>query len=199
MKGRRFAAVVLAGGLSTRMKQFKPLLPLGNTTVLEHVLSIFKNTNIDVFLVVGYRREEIESSIKNKKVTVVYNPDYEKGMFSSIQAGIRQLRPEHHAFFILPVDILLVKPETIEQIAEAGNDHPALIIYPTFNGKRGHPPLIPSALIPEILMWEEEGGLRSFLEKHEKTACDIPVRDENILFDIDTPEDYQQLLKRYQH
>jgi molybdenum cofactor cytidylyltransferase len=179
------------------MKQFKPLLPLGNSTVTDHVVSTFIDIGIDVFLVVGYRQKEIKENLKNRKVTIVYNPDYMNGMFSSIQAGIRQLRPEHKAFFMLPVDIPLVGADTIITILGAGVSHPENIIYPVCNSERGHPPLIPSSLAPGILKWKKDGGLKSFLEAHEKLALDIPVTDRFILFDIDTQADYRELLKQY--
>jgi len=197
VKGPQFAAIVLAGGLSSRMKQFKPLLPLGGATIIEHVIATFKHAGADVFLVTGHRQEEIKSVIKTPGITIIYNPDYEKGMFSSIQAGIRHLPPGYQGFLMLPVDIPMVKTGTIKLIMQAGVNHPENIIYPVYDGKRGHPPLIPASLMPEILDWNKEGGLKSFLLTREKSALDIPVTDSSILFDIDTPEDYENLLKRY--
>jgi molybdenum cofactor cytidylyltransferase len=197
MKNSRFAAIVLAGGLSSRMKQFKPLLPLGQATVTDHVIATFKSVNLDVFLVVGYRRDDIIANVKEQDITIVYNQDYEKGMFSSIQAGIKQLGPQHSAFLILPVDIPLVRPTTIRRLMEAAQENPDKIIYPTYNGKRGHPPLLPASLIPEILGWKQNGGLKAVLKAHEKLALEVPVEDNFILDDIDTPEDYQELLKHY--
>jgi molybdenum cofactor cytidylyltransferase len=197
MSTSRFAAVVLAGGLSTRMKQLKPLLPLGKATVTDVVISIFKSFSVDVYLVAGYRRDEITAGINKQGINIVINHDYEKGMLSSVQAGIRNLQPGYQAFFVLPVDIPLVKPVTIRQIMDEGLAEPDKIIYPTFDGKRGHPPLIPSALIPDILKWQKEGGLKAFLKTYDKSALEVAVNDANILLDIDTPEDYENLLKRY--
>jgi CTP:molybdopterin cytidylyltransferase MocA len=193
----RFAAIILAGGLSSRMKQFKPLLPLGDATITDHIISIFQSVGIDVFLVVGHRHEEIKAHIKKQDIIIVYNPDYEQGMFSSIQAGIWQLRPGYQAFFILPVDIPLVRTTTLQRLMEAAKENPGKIIYPAFKGKRGHPPLIPTSLIPAILGWRKNGGLKAVLKSYEKLALEVPVPDSNILFDIDTPEDYQELLKHY--
>jgi molybdenum cofactor cytidylyltransferase len=192
-----YAAVVLAGGLSSRMKQFKPLLPLGEGTVADRVITTFLSAGVDVFLVAGYRHDDIAAGIKKRDITIVYNPDYEKGMFSSIQAGVRRLQPAHKAFFMLPVDIPLVRPATIRQLTAAAAQNPERIIYPTFAGKRGHPPLIPSRLIPDILGWQMNGGLKAVLEGQEKLAREVPVADSNILFDIDTPEDYRSLLERF--
>lgn len=59
MKAARFAAAVLAGGLSTRMKEFKPLLPVGKATITDHAISLFKNINVNIFSFVGYRGDDI--------------------------------------------------------------------------------------------------------------------------------------------
>jgi molybdenum cofactor cytidylyltransferase len=192
----RYAAIVLAGGLSTRMKQFKPLLPLGEETITDRAIDLFLNESVDVFLVAGYRHDDIVAGIKKRDITIVYNPDYEKGMFSSVQAGVRCLGPEHQAFFILPVDIPLVRPATIKRLINTAVENPEKIIYPVFGGKRGHPPLIPCVLIPAILGWEKGGGLKAVLKAHEKLALEIAVPDSFILLDIDTPEDYAALLER---
>jgi len=197
MKTPRFAAIILAAGLSSRMKQFKPLLPLGKATITDHVIATFKSVNADVFLVVGYRRDDVVAGIREKDITIVYNPDYEKEMFSSVQAGVRQLRLEHSVFFILPVDIPLVKPTTIRRLMAAAKENPGKIIYPTFGGNRGHPPLLPDSLIPAILGWHKGGGLKAVLKEHEKLTIEISVKDNFILEDIDTAKDYQNLLKHY--
>ncbi len=197
MKTPRFAAIVLAAGLSSRMKQFKPLLPLGKGTITDHVIAVFKNINVDVFLVVGYRQDDIIAGIKEKGITIVYNPDYKKEMFSSIQAGVKQLRPQYSAFFVLPVDIPLAKTTTIRRIMDAAKKNPDKIVYPIYHGKRGHPPLLPASFIPIILGWKKKGGLKAILKAHEKLALEVVVEDSFILEDIDTPADYQKLLNQY--
>ena len=179
------------------MKQLKPLLPLGDATVTDFIVSTFRSTGIDVFLVVGHRQEEVKAGIKRHGITIIYNQDYAKGMFSSVRAGVRELGRNYQAFFLLPVDIPMVRATTIKQIMNAGLKNPENIIYPLYKGKRGHPPLIPTGLIPGIIKWEQEGGLKTFLKSHEDIALDVPVNDRFILFDIDTPEDYKALQKHY--
>jgi molybdenum cofactor cytidylyltransferase len=194
----RYAAVVLAGGLSTRMKQLKPLLPLGEATITDHVISTFLNTGVEVFLVVGYRGDEIAAAIKKRDITLVYNPDYGQGMFTSVQAGVSRLRPAHQAFFIMPVDIPLVRPATIRRLMDAAAENPHRIIYPVFGGKRGHPTLIPSSLVPVILAREKSSNLKAVLDTRKKLALEISVPDSYILLDIDSQDDYAALLTRLQ-
>jgi molybdenum cofactor cytidylyltransferase len=194
MNTPRVAALILAAGLSTRMKDFKPLLPLGETTVIDHALATFRVPGVDSYLVVGHRREEVRAAVSQPDVSIIPNPDYQKGMFSSVQAGVRNLRPCYPAFFLLPGDIPMVSPATIAIILDAGRENPGGIIYPVFEDKRGHPPLIPAGLIPEILTWDRGGGLKAVLRRHESRARDVPVADAFILRDINTPEDYEALV-----
>ena len=83
------AAVVLAAGLSTRMGQAKPLLPWGERTILEHILSILLECPVDEILVItGHEREAVERRLGQGPVRAVFNPHYAAGeMLSSIKNG----------------------------------------------------------------------------------------------------------------
>ena len=196
-KGRN-AAIILAAGLSSRSPGFKPLLPLGASTILERVISIFPEEDIDVCVVTGHRSGEILQSLKTGNLEIVHNPDYQHGMFTSIQAGVRTLKAEHESFFVMPVDIPLVRRATVSLLINEAELSPGKIIYPVFEGRRGHPPLIPASLIPEILAWNKDGGLKALLSGHTDISIEVAVPDSNILFDVDTPEDYEELIRRYQ-
>lgn len=191
-----YAAVVLAGGFSRRIRRPKPLLPLGDATVTDRIISTFISTGVDVLLVTGHLHEEVRAGIGQHDITFVHNPDYARGMFTSVRAGVSRLSPGHRGFFIQPVDIPLVRPATIKRLLAAAAENPQKIIHPVFTGKRGHPPLIPAALAPDILGWGKGGGLKAVLQTHQDLALEVPVPDSFIRLDIDTPEDYAALLKR---
>jgi putative nucleotidyltransferase with HDIG domain len=118
-------------------------------------------------------------------------------MLSSIQAGIRDLQPDHQGFFIMPVDIPLVRESTVRCLLDSAEIYPNRIIYPVFDSRRGHPTLITSSLVSEILTWSGEGGLDTILALHSDLDLEIAVPDENILLDADTKADYLRVLKRY--
>jgi len=191
------AAIVLAAGLSSRMGSLKPLLPLGEGTIADHVIATFAANNVEVYLVVGYRKKEIAASIKDRSVNIVENPQYEQGMFTSVQAGVRRLRRSHKRFFVMPVDIPLVSPATVGQLMTEARSHPRSILYPTFGGRRGHPVLIPARLVEPILQWKKDGGLKALLSA-DMDFAEVPVRDSNVVFDVDGPDDFTELLGRLQ-
>jgi CTP:molybdopterin cytidylyltransferase MocA len=187
----RFAALILAAGYSSRMGDFKPLLPLGGKRAIEWAVEAFRLAGIaDIGVVTGHRAPELEPELRRLKVATLRNPAYDTGMYSSIRAGIGSLAPEVDGCFVLPVDIPLVRPATVAAIA-ARYDGSAPVFYPTFRGQRGHPPLIGAELFAEIAAGDGTGGLRAILQQHAATA--VAVADQAILFDMDTPEDYRRL------
>ena len=197
MKTGRYAAVVLAAGYSGRMERFKPLLPLGEETVADHLMSAFLQNGVDVYLVVGHRRDELRAGIRTRNIQFVENPDYPQGMFSSVRAGLRPLGDGYLAAFIAPVDVPLVRPATIARLLQAAEEHPGRVIHPVFRMRRGHPPLVPAALFSAVLDWRGGGGLKSVLHAHEDLAVEVDVPDGNILVDIDNPADYARVMERF--
>lgn len=185
--------LVLAAGYSSRMGKLKALLPLDGCTVLSRCIRLLVDGGAsDVFVVTGHEAEKVGSEARILGMHEVFNPDYAEGMFSSIKAGVKALPDDTGAFLVLPVDIPLVRSSTVRALTFDYSADPADIIYPTFKGERGHPPLINAALIPEILAHDGTGGLRTILEKYEQTSRDRDMPDIGILRDLDTPKDYER-------
>jgi hypothetical protein len=123
-------------------------------------------------------------------------------MISSVKKGVSAIKPERAWFFLLPVDIPMVRPGTLKTLLETCRtaNGSTSILHPTFMGKPGHPPLISTRLIPDILGWKGAGGLGGFLALNHGDALERPVIDEYIERDMDTPDDYHSLeadLSRY--
>jgi len=189
------AAVVLAGGYSRRMGAFKPLLPFGSTTVIERVIATIHEADVETIrVVVGWQAEQLIPVLARCGVSWVRNERFEDGMFSSVQAGVRSLPSGLRAFFVIPGDMPLVQPATLVRLIAACDAQPGGIVYPCHEGKRGHPPLIASAYLPEILRETPSGSLRDLLARHAQDAHELEVTDAGILLDLDTPEAYRASL-----
>ena len=187
-------AVILAAGYASRMGTLKPLLPLGRSTVVEEAITRFRKAGIEqVSVVVGYQAERITPVLDRLGVNWVFNEKYESGMLSSVLAGVRDLGSRMDAFFLLPVDIPLVKPTTIKRLSNEYCVGNSWVIYPCFQGERGHPPLISITCLSRDLSGDHSGGLRAFLMQYEHMARDIEVVDQAILMDCDTPADYESM------
>ena len=185
------SAIILSAGLSTRLGEFKPLLPLGKERILERVIALYRSAGIqDIRVVAGHRVEEVTALARCCGAKPVFNPDFAQGMFSSVVAGVSDLAKGCSGFFIHPVDIPLVRRQTLIDLQNAFKQGNADIYYPTFLGVRGHPPLISGNYANDLKMGTGQGGLREFLNGYEAQAMNVPVVDAFILKDIDTPEDY---------
>jgi molybdenum cofactor cytidylyltransferase len=195
---QRIAAIILAAGYSSRMGTLKPMLKLGGETILERVIRLFRDSGIeDVIVVVGHGAKETMPIVHDCGARAVMNEQFEQGMFSSIQEGVSALKPEWEAFFVLPVDIPLVRTQTIRDLLKAYRCGSSKIVAPVFRGKRGHPPLISTTYRNQILLYSGDDGLRGFFGKHDQFSEQAEVADEMILFDLDTPADYEALVARF--
>ena len=197
---KKVSAIILSAGFSTRMGRFKPLLPLGDETVIERVIGIFRKAGVvDVRVVVGHRMEELIPMIERMNANVVINPNYSKGMFSSVQAGVNSVPRDSEAFFIHPVDIPMVYPSTITKIIDQYNAHEGTIIFPCHNGNRGHPPLVPRKFSKAIVRANASGRLDDVLASFKEDSMDLEVEDPNILFGMNHPRDYTAMVSVLAH
>ena len=191
------AAVVLAAGFSSRMGAFKPLLPFGATSILQHVLAAVRDAGVGTIrVVVGWNANLVIPILDRDSVPWVMNERYAGGMYSSVQTGVQDLPTGVDAFFLMPGDMPLVRGETLARLIAEWDERPGGILYPCHAGRRGHPPLIAGAYIHEILRETPPGGLRTLLGRHAAEAREIPCDDPGILQDLDTPDAYQESLHR---
>ena len=191
------AAVVLAAGFSRRMGAFKPLLPFGATSILQQIVWTMRNAGVGTLrVVVGSNAHLVIPILDRDSVPWVMNERYAEGMYSSVQTGVQDLPTAVAAFFLMPGDMPLVRGETLARLIAEWDERPGGILYPCHAGRRGHPPLIAGTYIPEILRETPPGGLRTLLNRHAAKAREIPCDDPGILQDLDTPDAYQDSLRR---
>lgn len=197
-KPEETSAIILAAGYSSRMGDLKPLLPLGKETVLERCVRLFREQGVtDVRVVLGHRAEDLVPLVGRLNARWIVNERFQDGMFTSVQAGVRTLEPDRKAFFILPVDIPLVRPSTVCDLLAAFGVSLADVAYPCFLGSRGHPPLITAKLCEPILSSDGIGGLRALLCSLPLREIEVEVADEYALADMNTPEQYRSMLDRF--
>lgn len=181
------------------MEDFKPLLKIANKTMIEHTITLFEHGGVeDIMVVLGHRAEEVVPVVEKTTARWLRNTRFSEGMFSSIQCGVEGLHSSADAFFLLPVDIPLVTPATLLKLLDYyQSDSVKRILYPSFRGRRGHPPLIAADLAKSILAYEGTGGMRGFLRNYEDQAGEVAVTDRFVAMDADTPAQFSLLRKAY--
>lgn len=186
----RFGAIVLAAGAGRRLGTPKALAQLGGESFLERAVKALRGGGVSKILVVGgCSFDEVERGASRLGVSVVFNPNWEGDMFSSVKVGVGAMGDEVDAFFVLPVDHPLVRPCTIRSLALAWRGRP-LYLVPTFAGRRGHPPLISSSLKLYLLEHEGEGGLSAFLRRFE--GREVPTWDKGVVMGVNSKEDLRE-------
>jgi len=188
------AAILLAAGQSKRMGAFKPLLPFGNTTVIERCLNYLQQGGgvETIVVVLGHRAEEVRQQLNGRRVIFALNPDPNSEMGASIAAGIRALPTSSAATLIALVDHPAVPPEVVSILIENWQRGSRLIV-PTWQGRGGHPVLVDLSFRQELLNLDAGGGLRALFEAHPDNVKRIPVDSPYIARDMDTWDDYLTL------
>ncbi len=182
--------VILAAGSSFRAGAFKPALPLGGKPMIERCIEGMIDFCGRIIVVGGHEFERLHSLVEGiPKAECVRNPFYQKGMFTSVKAGLSRVRGER--CFVLPVDIPLVPRRVYEVLLTVE----ASVVVPSFRGKNGHPVCCSRAVIPRIL---QEGDGSSFRDVLQSIGFrTVAVDAEEILVDVDTPAEYERVRKRF--
>lgn len=185
------AGVVVTAGLSSRMGAFKPLLEIGEKTVILHVLDRLIDAGVaPIAVVTGFQRERLEEHLKDKKVRFIHNPRFrETQMLDSLLLGLEAVEEVCDRILITPGDVPLVKAGTVRKILRHRGD----FVRPVYKDQPGHPVLLQAELIPFIKTYDGEGGLNGAVEASGAEIAEVSVTDAGITMDCDTPADFEKL------
>jgi molybdenum cofactor cytidylyltransferase len=189
------AAIILAAGQSSRMGAFKPLLPFGQTTVIETCIENMRDGGVERIVVVvgqGSRAELLKDQLKKSGVSLAVNPDPQSEMSASIACGVRAVPKGAKAVVINPVDHAAVPGTVIELLINEWREGARLVI-PTNNVRGGHPVLIDLSFRAELLELDPDLGLKSFFDAHRNEVKRVAVNSNYIARDMDTWDDYRSL------
>jgi len=189
----QYKALVIAAKMPPNTNEYKPLMRLGTSTIIENVIQNFQGADvIDITVVTGYKAEILEKYLAGKGIDFCFNRNFaESHMMDSICLGLRQLGEDFDYVLITPGDVPLVKPETIRAML----CRHAEVVRVSLDGRAGHPVMLSKRIAKEILNYQEDGGLRSFLERYRDVTTYVNVDDQGILLKADTSEDYKNLRK----
>ena len=198
-----FGAILLAAGISDRMGSSKPLLKIGETTFVEHILDQIEAVPAieETVVVLGARAQLIRDAVDFGKATAIQHRGYKEGMFSSVRAGARAILrklPQLEGVLVCLVDMPLVEAETYLRVVEAYQPEKDDVVLAAHQGESGHPILLSRALIDRLgdvsLAAPAEDTLAEFIEAHAERRRYVEAHDPNVLVNINTPDAYRQHL-----
>ncbi len=195
LPGKKTGGLIAAAGRSSRMGALKPLLPLGDETLLRRGILTFLAAGVSpIVIVTGREARAVEESVADLPVECVRNPDYQTTqMLDSIRLGLKRLQGRCERVVFAPADAPLYSMDTVRTVAESE----APVCVPEHQGTFGHPAAFDAELIPRILSYEGPGGLAGALDSLGG-RCPVPCPDPGAYMDADTPDDYERLKAYYE-
>jgi CTP:molybdopterin cytidylyltransferase MocA/SAM-dependent methyltransferase len=193
----RVAAIVLAAGAGSRFGGGKLLAPVEGRPILQHVLDRLAASGIDdVIVVLGDDAAAIEGAIDWRDERRVRNPDPSRGLSSSLQVGLADIRDDADAAMIVLGDQPLVPPRAVRALLDAGPDDTRPVVVPVYGDDAGrNPVLLRRAAFSLVAEASGDHGLGPLLADHPELVREIPIRVEGGNPDVDTRADHVSLLE----
>ena len=188
--------IVLAAGKSSRMPgSQKLLLDIDGVPMVRHVLEAATEGGCHATVVV-YAEEDVRRAIDGR-AELVFNPKASSGMASSLQVGLKAMRPEIEAAMILLGDQPLVGSRTVATLLRAWRregSRPA--VATSHDADDWAPPVIISReLWPELFKLKGDAGARQVLHGRPELLDVVPAPGRPD--DIDTPDDYAKIVRLF--
>ena len=190
----RIAGIVLAAGTSTRMGHNKLFVELEGETLVHRTVRRVADASLDpVIVVLGHESEQVKDALGTLTCRLVFNPDYLRGVNSSLRAGIHAASesPARAAVVVL-ADMPFVTTAMIETLVAVYRRSHSPLVISDYNGVNAPPMLYDRSLFSELAMSEGQGCGKHVVKRHRHKAQSIswPVE---ALTDLDVPEDYERV------
>jgi molybdenum cofactor cytidylyltransferase len=182
---------LLAAGESRRMGYPKPLLPIDTESFIARTTALALSVASRLVIVLGAHVSRVRPAIALKsQVTIVENPNYERGQLSSLKVGLAEaIRADADAVIVHLADHPLVLPATFRALVDEYRKTMRPIVVARCNGRRGHPVLFDRAVFAELMAAPEDQGARVVVNADTARVLYVDVADPGIVLDLDTPAD----------
>jgi molybdenum cofactor cytidylyltransferase len=181
-------AVVPAAGRSARFGAMKLVANLEGAPLIQRTLASLLEAGVAQVVVVTREGAAVEGAVAlvDPRVAIVVNPDPERGMFSSIQAGLAVT--DGDVVLVLPADMPFVAAATVAAVAAQAASTGAVVV-PVHDGRRGHPIAIPQALGTTLRALAPTTTLKAAIAACGAAVLPLTVVDPGVLHDVDVPGD----------
>ncbi len=191
---RNVEAIILAAGLSTRMRTPKLLLEIDGVPVITRVVrSSLASTLQLVTLVTGPSADDLVQALgpaaTHPLFRHVMNPNPELGMSSSLRVGLSAIGDFAEGVMIVLADQPWLTAQVIDELLVAFRTHPRNIVVPTINNRRTTPVLFPRLLFADLMAVEGDVGGRDVVNRNRDKVVTVEVASRYDDSDLDTPED----------
>ncbi len=188
------AILILAAGESRRLGRAKQLIQIDGETLIHRIArQAAASTAAEILIVLGHQADTIERELTGlQNVRTRHNPDYARGMGTSIRAGVQALS-HHQAILISVCDQPHLTTEIFNKLIARLPHAPGGIVCSRYAGStddslptvHGVPAIFAAKHFPALVALPDEAGAKCLITAHEVDSIDFP----NGHIDIDTPDD----------
>ena len=189
------AIVILAAGKSARLGQPKQLLPFKGKSLLGYSIETAKKVVENVVVVTGAERKRVESEIRDNVAAIVYNPEWEEGMASSIRHGlayVTEQMPDVNEVIFMVCDQPFVTNDLLLKLIKEKELSTKSIVASCYSEVAGTPVLFDKSIFPELMELTGDVGARKIIIKNKDRMSTVDFPLGNV--DMDTADDYKKLL-----
>ncbi|MGB5670915.1 MAG: nucleotidyltransferase family protein [Sedimenticolaceae bacterium] len=193
-----FSAILLAAGESRRMGSVNKLtLPVAGRPLLRRTAETLLRTGLqELVVVVGHEQQTARELLHGLPVRIVSNDSYKEGQMTSVHCGMAALQQVCDAVLVCLSDQPLLETEDLRRLTDAFAHCPTSVLVPTYQGQRGNPIVLAYEHRQKILVGDRNLGCKSLIQKHPELVTALEMDNDHTVFDLDTPEAYEQLQQR---
>lgn len=196
---KRVSAILLAAGESCRMGNVNKLtLPVQGVPLLRHMVCTLLESELrEIVVVTGHQPETARDLLRGLPVSLVNNHRYQEGQMTSVYCGMEALREPCAGVMVCLSDQPLLDGGDIKRLIHGFMERcPTSVLVPVYRGRRGNPIVLAYTHREAILAGERNLGCRRLIEKNPDLVTPLEWNNDHVVFDLDTPSDYQRLVHR---
>jgi molybdenum cofactor cytidylyltransferase len=195
----RTFAIIPAAGHSRRMGRHKLLLPLNGASVIRSLIAALEGVVDRIFVLIRADDSGLRQELDETAATVVEIAADPPEMRDSIEWLLREIQRmedpmSEDSWLLIPADHPIVNRETLLMLLRERAERSEAVHVPVYHGRRGHPTLFPWGLAAEVFELPESEGVNALLRRPSLAICEHAVDDPAVLWDLDTPGDYERLV-----
>ncbi|MDF2802748.1 MAG: putative DNA-binding protein [Anaerocolumna sp.] len=191
MRISKFGGLIAAASKKNAM----PMLQVGSIPIIKRIVISFQQAGIfPIVIITGANDDEIKYQLSNYGVIFISyeQPDHLE-LLDTVKIGLKYLQGKCDRVIFAPVNVPMFTPDTLIKLKDQEGD----IVTPSYQGCGGHPVILSKSIIPDILAYDGEDGLRGAIRSLDKKRIRVPVEDKGILTSVHNEEQLRARLAEH--
>lgn len=186
------AAVILAGGSSSRMGQAKQLLKFENEYLIQKLNKDLESVAKSVYIISGCYHKEMTRDFNH--MNLIYNENWKNGMGSSLACAVSALADTYSHLLVCTCDQVQIPKTHYQQLTQISNNNPQHIIVSSYNNTIGIPAIFPQKYFRELIkLNQSDSGAKPVINKYIENVISIDCHEAG--FDLDTWKDWENFIQ----